>query len=542
MNQASSGILNQRKSLEEEKSKTLKKANEEDRMKKSSLSQKKNSPELRSHINSNISRNVSILSEFRRSRGDERSESKKKRRADLKSLSSRGSPKEAFISCLETSLQDIHEKQIFNDEQIKELSHDKIAQLAGTPFDPERFLRPTTNLDANLLERQLNAHKIVEYMVNYMTEYYDLNRDRNPFSEWREKLDEKLWDNFAYVIPLLCRQAVDDSLKCEPIIVSLMPDVLVFGDIHGNLNDIFYIYKKFLSDKKYSSYKFLFLGDYVDRGPKSMEVVIFLLACKLVEPKRYILLRGNHEVSKVNKKYGFKCLVEHIYMDTFKNKTCMVNLIYESFNRTFNYLPLASVIRYKDGQKGLFCCHGGIPNETYKADKKPWKISELNACSSQFKPHNLIPRKNCSGPLAAMNELLWNDPIPKTIIKKKDKKFTKLFYKNKKRGGHCSWFTEEAANRFLDANNLKTLIRGHQYRNCKEKGFYYHFSNQVLTIFSSSNYCGTEENVTGYVAVTEDSCRPMVLRTIEESKAYHNFNIFEVILDESTKKVCGVIF
>ena len=75
----------------------------------------------------------------------------------------------------------------------------------------------------------------------------------------------------------------------------------VFGDTHGNLEDL-----HFFSDHIWklgvslTAGQLLFLGDYVDRGLSSLEVVAYLLALKCLEPQKVWLLRGNHETRDVN--------------------------------------------------------------------------------------------------------------------------------------------------------------------------------------------------------------------------------------------------
>lgn len=52
--------------------------------------------------------------------------------------------------------------------------------------------------------------------------------------------------------------------------------------------------------------KMLFLGDYVDRGIYSLEVLIFLFTVKLNNPKNIVLLRGNHETRAMTEHFTFK--------------------------------------------------------------------------------------------------------------------------------------------------------------------------------------------------------------------------------------------
>ena len=87
------------------------------------------------------------------------------------------------------------------------------------------------------------------------------------------------------------------------------------------------------------------MGDYVDRGEYSIEVVTLLFLLKLKYPKYIYLLRGNHECHTINKMYGF-------YEECQKKANL---LIWKAFNQVFSYLPVAALIERK-----IFCVHGGL--------------------------------------------------------------------------------------------------------------------------------------------------------------------------------------
>lgn len=93
---------------------------------------------------------------------------------------------------------------------------------------------------------------------------------------------------------------------------------------------------------------YLFLGDYVDRGKQSLEVICLLLAYKIKYPENFFLLRGNHECSMINRIYGF--------YDECKRRYSIK--VWKSFCNNFNWLPIAALI-----DKKIFCMHGGISPE-----------------------------------------------------------------------------------------------------------------------------------------------------------------------------------
>jgi serine/threonine protein phosphatase 1 len=67
------------------------------------------------------------------------------------------------------------------------------------------------------------------------------------------------------------------------------------GDVHGCFDKLELLIAAcdLLSAGKDA--RFVFIGDYVDRGPDSRRVIDFLIQSQLREPHRFICLRGNHE-------------------------------------------------------------------------------------------------------------------------------------------------------------------------------------------------------------------------------------------------------
>jgi hypothetical protein len=157
-------------------------------------------------------------------------------------------------------------------------------------------------------------------------------------------------------------------MAVQPTVIrEIKPPVKVFGSLHGNYTDLmrfFDIWKAPSEQGDIHGFDYVFLGNYVDRGAYSLEVICLLMALKLKYPKQIFLLRGSHEDKNVNKYLGFgeecaKRLEEDINSPTS---------VFAKINEMFDYLPLAAIISDKASGNKVFCVHGGIGSTAMKIE------------------------------------------------------------------------------------------------------------------------------------------------------------------------------
>ncbi|MGM5028319.1 metallophosphoesterase family protein [Tardiphaga sp. 862_B3_N4_1] len=67
------------------------------------------------------------------------------------------------------------------------------------------------------------------------------------------------------------------------------------GDIHGCYTQVNMLITQSIDDAAGRPMQFIFLGDYIDRGPKSRETVDYLIDLQRADPDHVICLKGNHE-------------------------------------------------------------------------------------------------------------------------------------------------------------------------------------------------------------------------------------------------------
>jgi serine/threonine protein phosphatase 1 len=74
-----------------------------------------------------------------------------------------------------------------------------------------------------------------------------------------------------------------------------MPRTYALSDIHGCLNQLEGLLARCRADAKDDAAKFVFLGDYIDRGPDSCGVLELVMGLQARQPNQVVCLCGNHE-------------------------------------------------------------------------------------------------------------------------------------------------------------------------------------------------------------------------------------------------------
>lgn len=246
------------------------------------------------------------------------------------------------------------------------------------------------------------------------------------------------------------------QIKTEPNTLKVQDPVTVVGDIHGQYYDLLKLLEVGGAPE---TTKYLFLGDYVDRGAFSIECVLLLCAIKLNFKSTILMLRGNHECRQMTSFFNFK-------------QECEIKYdleVYDRIMEAFDCLPISCLINEK-----FLAIHGGISPDIDKVAD----ITKINRFTEPPK----------TGPMC---DMLWSDPVEKN-----EEALTVSWLENSTRG--CSYvFGAQAAIPFLSKNSILSIIRAHE---AQLEGFkMYKWNNNidfpsVITIFSAPNYCDVYNN------------------------------------------------
>ncbi|KAF3837999.1 hypothetical protein F7725_009767 [Dissostichus mawsoni] len=224
-------------------------------------------------------------------------------------------------------------------------------------------------------------------------------------------------------------------LRQERTMLDIEAPVTVCGDIHGQFFDLM---KLFEVGGSPANTRYLFLGDYVDRGYFSIETLF--------------LLRGNHECRHLTEYFTFKQECKIKYSEQ----------VYDSCMEAFDCLPLAAL------------------------------MNQQFLCLDRFKEPPAF------GPMC---DLLWADPLEDFGNEKTQEYFghntvrgCSYFYRYRTQ---LLLTRTNKRKRVIRTNNLLSIIRAHEaqdagyrmYRKSQTTGF-----PALITIFSAPNYLDVYNN------------------------------------------------
>jgi len=152
-------------------------------------------------------------------------------------------------------------------------------------------------------------------------------------------------------------ETASSQLVREAVLIEIEPPrrggearLVIVGDLHGQLADLNLVFEKCGMPSEQNRY--IFNGDFVDRGPFGLEILILVLSFKALYPRHVFLTRGNHEHAPSCVKNTFRNTwedLEHRYSEAYGMATvaelateCVLPIstplhaIYTPFTRHFN--------------------------------------------------------------------------------------------------------------------------------------------------------------------------------------------------------------
>jgi hypothetical protein len=273
---------------------------------------------------------------------------------------------------------------------------------------------------------------------------------------------------------------IEKALRGRKAVVEIdKGPVLFVGDIHGYYQNVADAIRLGAEN---SVSTVVFMGDYTDRGPNQLKCLLNLLFAYASStnisdhfgflendlfdnlPYKIITLKGNHENTEINKRYGFRDAIRKIYGESFPFERLFSNL--------YDFLPVMAETSWNS-----LAVHGGIPRQE--------RGGNLDETFSNLRSLKLPLHENSDKILNQemkkfIFQLQWNDPDENLAEN------TPIFGRSF-RGDQILTFNERALTDFLKDSGYKRLIRSHE----SSRGPYQILWNgKLIHVFSAHPYMG----------------------------------------------------
>jgi protein phosphatase len=230
----------------------------------------------------------------------------------------------------------------------------------------------------------------------------------------------------------LLSRAIEKLKAQEPVLELEAARILVVGDTHGYPE----VTEWALELAEHLGVEaVLFLGDYVDRGPRGVENLELVLSRLLEDGSPAIyMLRGNHEDLEMNYYYGF-------YSEAL-NKRGPDYL--NDIAKLYSALPIAA------RANEVFFVHGGVPCRLCSnSEEDPVRVEEIAREARVLREEGSPSLVESESSLVM--QALWNDP--RGGIE---------WFLPSPRGLGIYLYGRSAWRKFLEENRLKVLVRAHE--------------------------------------------------------------------------------
>lgn len=280
----------------------------------------------------------------------------------------------------------------------------------------------------------------------------------------------------------------------EKTLLSIRSPVKIFGNLFGQYYDLMRFFETYgnpsdvnpMGDININSY--VFLGDFIDRGNYSLEVIFLLFALKVKYPDSIYLVRGHHEDEIVNRKLG-------LFEDC--DKRLDDPSIYNKINVVFDLLPLGCLVDNK-----ILCVHGGIGSSV----------------------KTLYDIANIQRPISVVQDVKTNEhQIILDLLYSEFSEDVQLISSNEERDtmkcGFILKYGKDRISKFLADNNLSLLITSHCWIPEGVKAFN---NEKIIIVYSSTNHMDKAGNIGGMINITKN-CAHAIPKLIDIFKSDKKF-------------------